>query len=200
MTAGMRTPLMYALQQNEGFPQILNFHDCVRNVDWRSILTYAEKRVDILVYYWSSWVDAWEEELKVFLSKPEAKLRLVVADPRNPMILKDIKKLFPEHSEQELIAKIKSTQRKLNKLVESLPEPRGSVELFLLSRPVSYPCQRIDDEIVVFSIFEMYRQRKVDAPSVVVNLQESPHLRQFFDKEWEGILREAVRCDLSKQI
>ncbi len=201
MATTVRSPLIYAVQKQDAVrPQLLNFHDCARGVDWPSILAYAEKNIDIVAYYWTSWVDAYAVELKKFLSRPGTKLRLVMADPRNPLILKEIRKIFPEHSEAELFTKIRGTQKKLNEILESIEGPKGTLEFFLLPRVLSYPCQRIDNEIVIYSIFEMYRQRKVDAPATVVNLLESPHLRQFFDKEWEGFLREGIRCDLSKLI
>jgi len=121
-------------------------------------------------------------------------------DPRNPLILKETRRLFPELADHELLAKIVTTQRRLARIAEQAPKEGGKVELYLLPRLISYPCQRIDDEIVIFSVFEMYRQKKVSSPSITVHLDDSPHLRQFFEREWKGILTEAIRCDLAAQL
>lgn len=200
MATTIRSPLLYAAQhQNQEFSQLLNFHDCARSIDWPTLLSYAEKTIDVMVYFWNSWVDTHEKELTAFLSRPGTKIRLVMSDPRNPIILKDLKRLFPEFSEPELLVNIIGTQRKLNAILEKIEGQKGTIEYFLLPRPISYACQRIDEEVVIYSLFEMYRQRRIDSPAAIVNLQESPHLRQFFEREWDGVFREAVRCDLAKQ-
>ncbi len=201
MTSAIRSPLIYAAQQQSGdSSQPLNFYDGARNVNWRSLLSYAEKTVDLIVYYCPAWVDAHREEIKAFLSRPGTKLRLIMSDPRNPLILREIRKMFSEFSEAEIFVNIRATQKKLNEILESIEGPKGALEFFLLPRLLNYPCHRFDNEVVVFSLFEMHRQRKLDAPAVVVNLLDSPQLRDFFEQEWDGLLREGIRCDFSKLI
>ncbi len=199
MTTATRSPLMYAVEgKGKAEAKLFGFYDRARDVDWKSILKYADKSLDIMVFYWGTWVDTYAEELTQFLSKPGTRLRLVMSDARNPLILREMKRLFPEHNEAEIFARVKGTQAKLNAIAAKVGEGGGKLELFLVPRMLSYPWQRIDGEVVIYSLFEMCRQGRVDSPAVVGNLLDSEPLRQFFDKEWEGVQRESIRIDLTK--
>lgn len=201
MTTKHRSPLAYAaetaLKNTSG---LLNFSPNPTDVDWHSLLSYAEKSIDVVVCFWANWTEKYEKELLQFLNKPGTRLRFVMPDPRNPLILKETSRLFPEFADHEVLARIVTTQRRLSRIAEQIPKDGGKLELYLLPRLVSYPCQRIDDEIVLFSLFEMYRQKKVSAPVITVHLEESSHLKEFFEREWKGVLTEAIRCDLAAQL
>lgn len=153
-----------------------------REIDWKALITGADKSIDIAVYYWNKWTEDHLQELQQFLQKPGTKIRFVFADERIPELQKEILRLFPQTAEQ-LCEKIKMSYAPLTKRFASQVEVRRVP--FLLN----YSMQCFDGKILALSFFEMIGQERVDSPGLVVDLQANPKIKRFYEKEWNGLIR-----------
>jgi len=60
MTTKHRSPLAYAAEASKkGGSGLLNFSPTPSGIDWHSLLSYAEKSIDVLVCYWTSWTEKY---------------------------------------------------------------------------------------------------------------------------------------------
>lgn len=164
---------------------MLQFHESYRQVDWARLLTQANESLNVVVYYWDKWVQEHEQALFHFLQKPNAKLRFFFSNK-----LSEVTKLFPNHTEQQLVEKIKKTYEPLQHYLTSKNLPSDKVSVYFLPRLLNYSMQCIDDKILVLSFFEMFRAEQVDGPAMVIDLATSPHLKRFYEKELKGFLQD----------
>lgn len=65
----------------------------VRGPDFSKIIRSSE-RLDIFVCYANTWRATFEEDLKFLASKKNSRIRLIVPDPDNQEIMKDLAKRF----------------------------------------------------------------------------------------------------------
>lgn len=163
---------------------MIQFHESYRQVDWDALLQEANHSLHIMVYYWDKWVHKHEKALQTFLSKPQAEIHFFFSQN-----LDEVQRFFPSHSKEELASKIEKTFRPL--------QPFGKVHVHNLPTLLNYSMQCIDNKTLVLSFFEMHRSPQVDAPGLVIDLEKSPHINQFYHKELQGILANSTERTFS---
>ncbi len=173
-------------QENRGevpmsapFPQ---FHESYRQVDWKSIISQANHSLNIVVYYWDKWVEEHRQALEDFLRKPHAVIRFFFSED-----IEGVHRLFPSHSIQELKQKIERTHQPLQQFLKDKRLSSSKVSVHFQPHLLNYALQCIDDKLLILSFFEMFRkERQVDSPAMIIDLEKSPHLRSFYQKELMG--------------
>ena len=172
---------------------IIAFHDTYRKVDWSAWITSANSQIDIVVYYFDSWVNQHYEALKAFFQKPGTHMRVILSDPYSDGILANINVLFPESSRERLREKIVKTGERLSAVLRDAGASPSRLEVYYAPRLLSYSGQSRDNEVLVLSVFEMYRQNRIDSPAIVFDLTKSRALSQFWHKEFDGLRGESER-------
>lgn len=167
---------------------LIGFYESYREVSWKEILTQADKSIDVMVYYWDNWVNEHEDSLLKFLSKPGTKLRFIFADGNQPAIVSEIRRLFPSYSEEQLREKIRASYSDLSERLENLNLPLDRIEIYKVPRLVNYALQCIDEKLMILSVFEMSQQDNVDSPAVLIDLENSPQLKLFYQHELLGAI------------
>ena len=100
-TSAVANAVVDRLNQDEpSNPAIKEFHETYRHVDWQDILKNANGNIDIVAYYYDSWINANYDELVDFFSRPGTKMRLFVANPEDNVILDNVHRLFPEYTRE----------------------------------------------------------------------------------------------------
>ena len=163
---------------------LIGFYSSYREVPWKELLSQANVSLDVVVYYWDKWVAAYEIELVQFLKKPKTKMRIVLADERKPDLLADIWRLFPGQGVAQLKEKIRNTYLPL--------EEFKNIEVYRFPHLLNYSMQCVDGKILVLSLFEMHRQEQMDSPAIMIDLEKSPNMKQFYQKEMSGLLKTSV--------
>lgn len=91
----------------------------VRGPDFSKLIR-ASNGLDIFVCYANTWRATFEEDLKALASKKDAKIRLIVPDPDNAEIMKDLAKRFNAGEAAVMEARIKSAIAEYKALFKSL--------------------------------------------------------------------------------
>lgn len=177
-------------------PELRAFYETYRQVDWKGLLNEASQQIDIVVYYFDSWVNSSYDDIVQYFGKPGTKMRVFVADPENEAVLSNIQRLFPEYGKEEIKGKIERTGERLAAALTDAGGNSGRLEFYYVPHVLNYSTQTIDGKVLVLSVFEMYRKRKIDSPAVVVNLQYSTQVVAFWQKEIEGLLASSRRIPL----
>jgi hypothetical protein len=177
-------------------PELRAFYETYRQVDWKGLLNEASQQIDIVVYYFDSWVNSSYDDIVQYFGKPGTKMRVFVADPENEAVLSNIQRLFPEYGKEEIKGKIERTGERLAAALTDAGGNSGRLEFYYVPHVLNYSMQTIDGKVLVLSVFEMYRKRKIDSPAVVVNLQYSTQVVAFWQKEIEGLLASSRRIPL----
>ncbi len=183
-------------EKQREYPQLIGFYETFRLVDWRTLLSNSQGHIDIVVYYFDSWVNSNYESIVTFFQKPRTTMSIFVADPNDKFILANVHRLFPEYSEDVIREKIARTGYRL---ADALREAGGSSErinFFYVPHFLNYSAQCIDGRILVMSFFEMYRRLKIDSPAIIIDLNKSQHLAGYWDKELSGLQNSSLKVSL----
>jgi uncharacterized membrane protein YeaQ/YmgE (transglycosylase-associated protein family) len=177
-------------------PELRAFYETYRQVDWKSLLNDASQQIDIVVYYFDSWVNSNYDDIVQYFGKPGTKMRVFVADPEDEAVLSNVQRLFPEYRQEEIKGKIERTGERLAAALADAGGNSGRLEFYHVPHVLNYSIQTIDGKILVLSVFEMFRKRKIDSPAVVVDLQCSTQVVAFWQKELEGLLASSKQIAL----
>ncbi|QDQ24944.1 hypothetical protein FNU76_00490 [Chitinimonas arctica] len=79
----------------------------VKGPDFSKLIKSAE-RLDIFVCYANTWRATHEEDLKFLAKKKGCRIRLIIPNPDNAEIMKDLTRRFDAPSEQQMSERIKS--------------------------------------------------------------------------------------------
>jgi len=176
-------------QQQERNEPLLAFHETFRDVNWNALLARAESQIDIVVYYFDSWVNAYYEAIVAYFRKPGSKMRVFVADPDDESILQNIQRLFPEYSPQVIKEKVVRTGERFAKAAKEAGATPERFEFYYVPHVLNYAAQCIDGKLLILSVFEMYRDLKIDSPAVILDLEKSERLKKYWDKEAAGLFK-----------
>jgi hypothetical protein len=183
------------LQANKAFDSgLLEFHQTFRNVDWKRKLLEAREHIDIVVYYFDSWVNTNFNELVSFFQRPKTSIRVFVADPDAPGILEEVQRLFPEYSKENVREKIMRTGQRIREAAKNAGASEERVSFYLVPHMLSYSFQVIDKSQCILSIFEMSRNLKIDSPAFVLDLARNRHLDEYFAKETAALLDKSKKA------
>ena len=177
-------------------PELRAFHETYRQVDWKSLLNEASRQIDIVVYYFDSWVNSNYDDIVQYFGKPGTKMRVFVADPEDEAVLSNVQRLFPEYRPDEIKGKIERTGERLAAALAHAGGNSGRLEFYHVPHVLNYSIQTVDGKILVLSVFEMFRKRKIDSPAVIVDLQYSTQVGAFWQKELDGLVASSKRIGL----
>lgn len=175
---------------------IVTFHETYRDIDWGKLFSESRISIDILVYYYDSWVNTNYERLVAFFKQPNTKMRVFVADPNDPFVLDTVHRLFPEYSREVIKEKVERTGIRISDAAKEAGAASDRFEFYYVPHILSYSAQCIDNRILIQGTFEMYRKHKIDSPAVVIDLTKSEHLTRYWNKELEGLLKVSQRIKL----
>lgn len=94
----------------------------VKGPDFTKLIREAE-RLDIFVCYANTWRATHESDLKYLASKRKARIRLIVPDPGDMKIMKDLARRFGASSEQVMSQRIKDAIGDYRALFSSVGNP-----------------------------------------------------------------------------
>lgn len=171
-----------------GLPALISAYETYRDIDWNWLLGQAREQVDIVVYYFDSWVKANHESLKAYFQRNNTKMRIFVADPRDEDIVDTVDRLFPDYSREDVLRKISLTGERVRGVMEEAGASPDRFQFYYVPHVLNYSAQCIDGRFFVLSVFEMFRKNKIDSPAVVFDLNKSEHLANYWKKELDGLL------------
>lgn len=170
------------------YPSLLAFHDSFRQVNWNSLLSNATESLDIVVYYFDSWVNANYEQLVQFFRKPGTRVRIFLSNPNDKEIIENIQRQFPEYNRDLIKAKVAHTKERFELVLTAAGATEDRLEVYYVPHVLNYAVQCIDGKKFVLSVFEMFRQHRIDSPAFVIDLDTNPHMLKFWEKELKGLL------------
>jgi|GEM_PF-3009220 len=161
-----------------------NFYGC----DWKQWIKSSCEQIDIVVYYFDTWLKQNKQELIAFLKRSDTRINLIVCDPDKEENIKYIHSLFPENSEGYLKEKIHKTYKLLASIAEEAGAKKERIKFYCSERPLTYSIQRFDNKKAALSVFEMFRQDRIGSPMMLIDLSDSRKISQFLEKEIGGLI------------
>lgn len=177
----------------EKYPGLKDFKETFRDISWKELIEGSSKTIDIVVYYFDSWVNYNNQALTNFLLKPNTKIRVFVANPDDPFLIENVRRLFNEYNAETVKEKVSHTYERFLDIYAQIGADKKRFEFYYYPYFLNYSLQVFDSKKAVFSVFEMYRKQKIDSPALVVDLKKSTHLGNYVKKELDGILSESKR-------
>lgn len=169
------------------FPQLTAFHETFRELEWPELISAHSSQIDIVVYYFDSWVNANFDALVNFLRKSDTRIRVFVSDPTQPHVLETVHRLFGEFDENEVKSKVERTGERFAGALKAAGGDSSRLEFRYLPHVLNYAAQCLDGRTLVLSFFEMHRKQLIESPALVVDLTKSPRLAAWWRKEMSGM-------------
>jgi hypothetical protein len=171
-------------------PEVRRFWTSHRKVEWSEVIGTALS-LDVVVVYYDTWIDENREELLSIFGRGGT-IRLYLTDPRDERALEATADRFPEHSVDDLKSKIQGTAQRLDELRRESDRYQARLEVRLYPGVLNYAAIRADGDWVLTSFYEHKRERRIDAPAVLLDIAQSPELRRFWDKELRFLFERSV--------
>lgn len=170
---------------------LVEFYETYRGINWPKLLAESHNNIDIIVYYYDSWVNANYEHLVAYFRKPRTAMRVFVADPNDDFILGNVSRLFPEYTRDEIKGKVERTGQRIMQAVREAGAAPERFEFYYVPHVLNYSAQCMDDRTLILSVFEMYRKQKIDSPAFLLDLTKSAPLASYWNKELAGLVKES---------
>ncbi len=182
--------------QDRTFLGILNFYETYNKCEWDRLLNESRNCIDVVVYYYDSWIKTNHEGLVTFFQKPDTKIRIFVSDPDNEMVLDMYKRLFRDTTIETTKEKVKKTGLRILSVAEEAGVSPERIQLFFVPHVLNYAAQCFDKNTLALSFFELNREVKISSPVILLDLNKSKQLEKFWEKELEYLLKVSKRKKL----
>jgi hypothetical protein len=161
---------------------VINFYPNLRTVPWPALLNDAHS-LDIAVCYWDSWVKANWEPLVQFFARGGS-MRVFLPDARVNDAVTVVCQRFSEHPTNTIKLKIINTGLRMDEALRASGSRAARLEVFFFPQSLNYSAIRFDSESVLLSVYEQFREERIDSSAILLNLTNSSHLAQYWDKEF----------------
>lgn len=149
-------------------------------LNWTSLFSGVTE-LDIYVAYGQTWTRMNGHDLAVLAARPDARLRIVLADPADLFTLRLLADRFATTTD-ELRARIHATHADYTGLRRD-----GGADIDVRYRPGdrTFSCYRFDDTAII-SLYSHTRNRAANVPVLVGRRPGA--LYEFITAEWEAVL------------
>lgn len=175
------------------FSEIKEFHGSYRLTNWNQLICSANNNITICGYYFDTWFTWTKGELTDFLRKPNSKLQIIVADPKDERRLTEINRLFPQYSSELVKSKIAGTKTKVTELLSELQLATDKFDFYHYPNHLNYSYILIDNRFLYLTIYEMERIEKSDCFSITIDIEKNDEVKKFILKENRLILKNSQK-------
>jgi len=169
------------------YPSVEKFCESYKDIPWQEYIENANEKIDIVVYYFDSWIRYNFESLKKFFGKPNTKVRLFLSNPNRKENMENLKRIFPEYEKNHLRLKVRETREKIAGATKVMGASPKRVELYYYPHYLNYSAICFDDKILILSFFEFNRMREIKSPAIIINLEKSQRIKEFWEKELKNL-------------
>jgi len=168
--------------------EVIAFYTNWREVDWRPFLENVT-HLDIIVSYWGGWIAQYREAISAIFARGGA-VTIVLPDPDAEEAVRATQRKFPELSENDVRVRVLESVRQLLIAYDHAGErgrtQRATLAVHFHGGPLHYAAARIDDRVLFSGIYEHHRQRAVASHALFLDLEQSPYLRDFWERQFAG--------------
>ncbi|ELS04321.1 hypothetical protein Xen7305DRAFT_00040500 [Xenococcus sp. PCC 7305] len=183
----------YIEDRMSGLELVKNFEEEFYDCDWEGLINSSNSTIDIVVYYFDSWINRNRRSLVDFFRKSDTIINVVVSDPEIAENLNEISRLYSDSSKDLLKSKIDGTYVKLVSIANEAGADISRIKFYYYPHFLNYSFQVFDKSKIVISFFEMFRKDYLVSPTLVLNLDKSAKLKKFFLKEMNGLIDNSRR-------
>lgn len=168
----------------------------VRGPDFPKIISSSE-RLDIFVCYANTWRASFEEDLKKLALKRGCRIRLIVPDPENKEIMKDLAKRFNAKDAETMESRIKGAIGEYKALFGSVNNPSLDFSVWIHDETPVSSFYRFDRCAVV----TLYKHAKGRGNSPTIVAERGGALYSYIENEIDSMVKGiGIYPQLARQI
>ena len=186
--------LIEEIHSKQANPSVINFYNCWSDVDWRKELQRSSK-VEIIVTYWSSWVAEYMDELVALLNRGGS-ISIVLSSPLDDDCVKQIQKMYPEHTAETMRGKIELTTSRLKAVYRKSRVSDEDFKVFYYPERMNYASVRFDEKRLFLGVYEHFREHKVESPAMLLDLTKSDVLNSFWKRQYTEFNKRSQRVSM----
>lgn len=156
----------------------------LRGPDFSKIIR-ASERLDIFVCYANTWRATFEEDLKLLASKKNCRIRLIVPDPDNQEIMKDLAKRFNANNAATMEGRIKQAIVEYKALFASTNNPKLDFSVWIHDETPVSSFYRFD-RCAVITLYKHAKGRG-NAPTIVA--ERGGALYTYIENEIDSMVK-----------
>lgn len=156
----------------------------VRGPDFAKIIRSSE-RLDIFVCYENTWRATFEEDLRILASKKNSRIRLIVPDPDNKEIMKDLAKRFNANDAATMEGRIRQAITEYKSLFTSITNKKIDFSIWIHDETPVSSFYRFD-RCAVITLYKHAKGRG-NAPTIVA--ERGGTLYTYIESEIDSMVK-----------
>lgn len=161
------------------------------NVPWEDLFAKT-KCLELMVAYGATWRNTHSQRLNHFLSNEGTNLRVILPDPENSDVVKELARRFSKDT-ASIRSKVQEAIEFFKSLRESFPHKVG---IYLMASCPTHTFYRFDNEAVL-ALYPHF-QGRTGVPTFVV--ERGGELYEFVLAECHSLFREAAKTGIVKEV
>lgn len=156
----------------------------MRGADFSKIIRSSE-RLDIFVCYANTWRATYEEDLRFLASKKNCRIRLIVPDPDNHEIMKDLAKRFNANDAATMEGRIRQAITDYKSLFASVTNHKVDFSVWIHDETPVSSFYRFDRCAVI----TLYKHAKGRGNSPTIVAERGGALYTYIENEIDSMIR-----------
>lgn len=184
-----RLRIQLAGQVVGGTPAIgVSFYERWDDIDWLATVGDA-RRLDFCASFMDSWIGSAREALeRIFESG--GSVRAILPKPGTTAAQR-VRDRFQGTIGASVPTRIRETPILIERIRRRAGQESATFDCYLTSTFIMHCMIRVDERLLILSPFDHFRQERIDAPALAINLAGRAHLVRWARKEFDGFLADA---------
>ncbi len=124
------------------------------------------------------------------------KFTIVLSSPDDKESIAELQKMYPDYTKEQMRDKILLTTKRLKTIYNKSKTRPENFSIYYYPERMNYAAIRFDKTRLFLGIWEHFREHKVTAPAMLLDLSKSTELNNFWDRQYSEFYKISKKVPL----